>query len=56
MEPATYENIMNEFNNASDDRDDIKNMLNRIIKHLNIKEEPEEEFKDELDNETDFDL
>ena len=55
MENKTQEWLESELNNASDEREEINNKLDKIIKHLNIKEdEPEEDSF--TDSESDFDL
>jgi len=57
METKTFEWLESELNNASDERDDINNKLDRIIKHLNIKEEDSEELNDDINSDEDeFDL
>ena len=50
METKTFEWLESELNNASDDREELNNKLDLIIKHLDIKEVEPEDIKDELDD------
>lgn len=56
MEPKTFEWLETELNNASDDRDEINNKLNAIMKHLKIEEDNVDDDLNLDDSESDFDL
>jgi len=54
MEFKTYEWLEQELNDAKDEREDINNKLDKIIKHLNIEDEKEDNL-DEDDFSSDSD-
>lgn len=57
METKTFEWLEAELNNASDEREELNNKLDRIIKHLDIKQEEPKPFTDELnDDDEEFNL